>query len=125
MESIRQTQRELYPCASLPSPHQAEGDFVGRATWVGVLRYAVQRSGMDDYEVADALHISHGYMAKVLKGTANLAGERLIKFMQITQCIAPAQWLAHHIGADLTQRDPAAARIAELERELATLRRAA
>lgn len=39
--------------------------------------------------------------------------------------VAPAQWVAHHVGAELTLRDPAAARIAELERELATLRRAA
>ena len=125
MDSIRQNQRELYPCATLPSPHQASVDFIARATWVGVLRYAVQRSGLDDYEVADRLHISHGYMAKVLKGTASLAGERLTRFMQITQCVAPAQWVAHHVGAELTLRDPAAARIAELERELATLRRAA
>lgn len=125
MDTNRQIQREMGFLAALPAPHAAPIEFITQATWVGVLRYCVQRSGFDDYEIADALHISHGYMAKVLHGTANLAGERLTRFMQITRCIAPAQWMASHMGCDLVMRDPAAARIAELERELSDLRRAA
>jgi hypothetical protein len=115
----------MFPVAEVPAPHMAPVDFINRATWVGVLRYCVQRSGMDDYEIADKLDISHGYMAKVLRGTANLSGARLTRFMAITQCIAPAQWHAWHVGADLVMRDPAAARIAELERELQALKRVA
>lgn len=122
MDTKGQTQREMQFFAPVQAPHQAPTEFISRATWVGVLRYCIQRSGFDDFEVADKLHISHGYMSKVLKGTGQLAGERLARFMAITQCIAPAQWVAHHAGADLVMRDPAKARIAELERELEQLR---
>jgi hypothetical protein len=125
METIRQmppTQRELYPCAVVPAPHMAPLEFIAQASWAGVLRYCVQRCGSDDYEIADKLAISHGYMAKVLKGTAQLAGQRLTRFMEITQCVAPVQWQAYHVGADLVMRDPAAARIHALEAEIAKLR---
>lgn len=122
MDTIGQTQREMPFFAPVQAPHQAPTEFISRATWVGVLRYCIQRSGLDDFEVADRLHISHGYMSKVLKGTASLAGDRLARFMAITQCVAPAQWIAHQAGADIVMRDPAAARIAELEREIEQLR---
>lgn len=122
MDTNRQIQREMYPVLPVPAPHMADESFICAASWEGALRYCVQRSGLDQYEIADALHISHGYMAKVLKGTATLSGWRLIRFQQITQCVAPAQWMAFHSGASLTMRDPAAARIAELERELCQLR---
>lgn len=125
MDTIGQTQREMPFLASVQAPHQAPTEFIGRATWVGVLRYCIQRSGFDDFEVADKLHISHGYMSKVLKGTGSMSGDRLARFMVITQCVAPAQWIAHHVGADIVMRDPAKARIAELERELSALRNAA
>lgn len=124
MDTFGQTQREMQFFASVPAPHQAPTEFISRATWVGVLRYCIQRCHLDDYEVADRLHISHGYMSKVLKGTGQLAGERLSRFMAITQCVAPAQWLAHQVGADIVMRDPAAARIALLEREIEQLRTA-
>lgn len=41
-----------------------------------------------------------------------------------TNCAAPSQWLAFHMGADLVLRDPAKARIDALERELAALKAA-
>ena len=125
MESNGQKQREMYPVSPVPKPHMAPEEFVAKASFVGVLRYCVQRSGLDDYEVADKLHISHGYMAKVLKGTATLSGDRLLRFMEVTQCTAPAQWYAFNVGGDIVLRDPAKARIAELERELNELKRAA
>ena len=118
-------QREMPFMALIRDPHKADLSFIGLASWVGVLRYCIQRTGMGDYEVADKLHISHGYMSKVLKGTAGLHGERLVRFMAITQCIAPSQWIAHHTGCDLTMRDPAQARIQQLERELEDARRLA
>lgn len=122
MNTTGQIQREMQFLAPVQAPHQAPTEFISRATWVGVLRYCIQRSGRDDYEVADAIHISHGYMSKVLKGTANLSGDRLLRFQEVTQCVAPTQWMAFHSGADLVMRDPAAARIAELERELDALK---
>ena len=125
METKGQIQMEMPFFCGINSPHMADAAFIDAASFTGVLRYCIQRSGFDDYEVADRLHISHGYMSKVLKGTAGLHGDRLVRFMAITQCIAPSQWIAHHTGADVVMRDPAKARIAELERELQQLKRAA
>lgn len=116
-------QREMPFFAAVPVPHLAQADFVGRSTWDGAIRYATQRSGMDDYEIADQLHISHGYMSKVMRGTAGLYGSRLVRFMRITGSLAPLQWLADQMGCDIVQRDPARARIAELERQLEEERR--
>jgi len=99
----------------------ADVDFVEQCSWEGVLRYAVQRSGFDDFEVADRVGISHGYMSKVLKGTAGLYGRRLVRFMRETNCAAPVQWLGNQIGADMTLRNVAAARIAALKAEVARL----
>lgn len=78
---------------------------------------------MDDYEIADGIDISPGYMSKVLKGTGNLGGKRLVRFMRLTGSLAPLQWLADQMGCDIVLRDPAKARIAELERELAEERK--
>lgn len=125
MDSNGQIQREMPFLAEVRAPHQASADFIAKASDVGSIRYAAQLSGMDDYEVADALHISHGYMSKVLKGTAGLYGARLVRFMKVTGSLAPLQWLADQMGCDLVLRDPAKARIAELERELNELKRAA
>jgi len=125
MESNGQIQREMPFLAEVRAPQQAPADFIAKATDVGAIRFASQTSGMDDYEVADSLHISHGYMSKVLKGTAGLYGSRLVRFMKVTGSLAPLQWLADQMGCDLVLRDPAKARIAELERELNELKRAA
>lgn len=75
---------------------------------------------MSDYQVADAISVSHGHMSKVLKGTANLSGKRLVKFMRETQSIAPLQWLAEQMGCDVVQRSAQA----EVERLREKLREA-
>jgi transcriptional regulator with XRE-family HTH domain len=118
-------QREMPFFAAVQAPQIAPAEFITRSSWEGSIRYSTQRSGMDDYEIADRLHISHGYMSKVLKGTAGLYGTRLVRFMKLTGSLAPLQWLADQMGCDLVQRDPAKARIAELERELNELKRVA
>lgn len=91
----------------------------------GAVRYAIQSSGHDDYEVAEVLGISPGYMSKVVHGTAGLYGNRLVRFMQITGSLAPLQWLAEQMGCDVVQRSSQAARIAALEQELAEAKKAA
>jgi hypothetical protein len=118
-------QREMPFLAEVRAPEMAPGSFVERSTDVGSIRYAAQRSGMDDYEIAEGLCISPGYMSKVMRGTAGLYGSRMVRFMKITGSLAPLQWLADQMGCDLVLRDPAKARIAELERELQALKRAA
>lgn len=104
-----------------PTPHLACPSFVGVASWAGALRYAVQRSGRDDYEIADELAISHGYISRVMRGTANLSGDKLVRLMQETQSLAPLQWLADQMGFELrpkqSEKDALRARLAQLEAE--------
>jgi hypothetical protein len=119
------SQREMPLVAEVAAPHLASEQFVSVASWDGSLRYAVQRSGFDDYEVADELDISHGYMSRLMRGTANLDGDRLVNLMRITRSVAPLQWLAGQMGFDLVARDSRSARIRELEQQLEAARRTA
>lgn len=108
----------------VPSPAPAP-DALMAGNDSAALRFACQTSGMDDYEIADKLHISHGYMSKVLRGTAGLYGKRLVAFMRVTGSLAPLQWLAEQMGCDLVQRDSRAAEVAALKARLQELERAA
>jgi hypothetical protein len=94
-------------------------DIADRISDVGAMRYAAQLSGMDDYEIADEVCISRGYMSKVLKGTAGLYGKGLVRFMRVTNSIAPLQWLGEQMGCDVIVRDARAAEIAALKAQLA------
>lgn len=113
------------PFLSEVRARQADPAHIAAMADTGAVRYAIQSSGHDDYEVAEALGISPGYMSKVLHGTAGLYGKRLVRFMQITGSLAPLQWLAEQMGCDVVQRSSQAARIAALEQELAEAKRAA
>jgi len=108
--------------ALLPQPVLAEPEFISRASWEGSLRYAVQRSGKDDFEVADEMAISHGYISKVLKGVAGLYGKRLVRFMQLTGSVAPLQWMADQVGYELHKKAPESEND-RLRRELADAHR--
>lgn len=99
----------------------ADTAFIRHCTWDSSLRYAVQRSGADDYEVADDIPVSHSYMSKILKGTAGLHGQKLVTFMRRTRSLAPLQWLAEQMGAEIVLKDSQAQRIAALEAELKQL----
>ena len=105
----------------LPPMQLADLEFIRTCSWDAALRYAVQRSGSDDYEIADDIAISHGYMSKVLKGTAGLYGPRLIKFMRRSRHLAPLQWIAEHVGAEVVLRDRRAAEVAALRARLVEL----
>jgi hypothetical protein len=107
------------------APLRMADELVARISAVGALRYAVQLSGHDDFEVADEVGISHGYMSKVLKGTAGLHSGRLVRFMRVTNSIAPLQWLAQQMGCDVVVRDSRAAEVAELRERLRQLERSA
>jgi len=109
--------------AKVRAPALAEIEFIRAAKAPAALRYAVQRSGKDDFEIADEIAISHGYMSKVLKGTAGLHNARLVAFMRSTGSLAPLQWLAEQVGCDVVQRDNRAAEVAELQARLRELER--
>lgn len=99
----------------------ADPAFISRCTWNASLRYAVQRSGFDDYEVADEIAVSHSYMSKILKGTAGLHGQRLVRFMRHSSSLASLQWIAERVGAEIVLRDRRAAEVAELRARLTQL----
>lgn len=118
-------QGQLGLIGRVPNPRPASADFIGACSWDGAMRYAVQTSGSDDFEIADGVGISHSYMSKILKGTAGLYGNRLVRFMRETRSLAPLQWLADHMGCDVVQRDSRAAEVAALQARLRELERAA
>lgn len=96
---------------------------ISKASFNGALVEAARHSGMDDYEIADAIHVSHGYMSKFMRGVGQQWARRMVSFMRATNSLAPLQWLADQMGCDLVQRDPRAAKIKELEDQLEAMRR--
>lgn len=118
-------QAEMPFFAVVKAPVLAAVEIVQRMSDLGALRMAVHESGHDDYEIADLIGISHGYMSKVLKGTAGLYGKRLVKFMRATGSLAPLQWLAEQMGCDVVPRDSRAAEVAALKSRLLELEKAA
>jgi hypothetical protein len=113
------TTRDFGGVAIVRPPGRMDAEVARQITDVGAMRYAAHRCGMDDYEIADEIGVSHGYMSKVLKGTAGLYGRRLVRFMRITNNIAPLQWLGDQMGCDVIHRDARAAEIAALKAQLA------
>ena len=124
MTTIGSQQREM-PFMGLVSLRMSNPLHLGQMTDTGALRLSIQESGLDDYEAADRLGISHGYMSKVCHGTAGLYGRRLVKFMQITGSLAPLQWLAEQMGCEVVAKDARAAEVAALKARLQQLERAA
>jgi hypothetical protein len=74
---------------------------LGQMTDTGALRLSIQESGLDDYEAADRLGISHGYMSKVLHGTAGLYGRRLV--VHAGHILAPAA--GPSVGCEVVPQD--------------------
>lgn len=116
------TNLEIPSMCVVPDPYRMPDELVEKITNVGALRYSVQLSGRDDYEIADAIGISHGYMSKVLKGTASLGERRLVKFMRETNSIAPLQRLGYEMGCEVRVVNVALRKIDALERALADAR---
>jgi len=110
--------------AAVQQLHLLPARIAQEATFNGCLVAAAQHSGMDDFEIAERLHISAGYMSRFMRGVAQQWAKRLVAFMRITQSLAPLQWLAHQMGCDLVVRTAmsaelaaAHARVRELERQ--------
>lgn len=126
METIGKDSQVGMPfIGTVKPPFTMPPDVSERISDTGAIRYAVQMSGHDDYEIADLLGISHGYMSKVLKGTAGLHGKRLVKFMRLTNSIAPLQWLAAQMGCSIEVIDRRAMEIAALRARIAEMERVA
>lgn len=119
----KRSQVEMPFLAGVAELQQVPHAVVAASSFNGCLIEAARYSGKEDQEIADEIHISHGYMSRFMRGVAQQWAKRLVAFMRATQSLAPLQWIANQMGCDITLRSvvsaelaAARARVAELER---------
>lgn len=92
-----------------------------RATFNGALNESVRRSGKEDQQIADEIHISAGYMSRFMRGVGQQWAKRLVAFMHATNSRAPLQWIAHQVGCEVVLKDSRAVEVAALRAKLREL----
>lgn len=92
-----------------------------RASFNGALNESVRRSGKEDQQIADEIHISAGYMSRFMRGVGQQWAKRLVAFMHATNSRAPLQWLAHQVGCEVVLKDSRAVEVAALMARLKEL----
>lgn len=119
----KRSQSEMAILAKVATMHTLDACVIVQASFNGCLVSAAQHSGKEDQEIADEIHICHGYMSRFMRGVGQQWAKRLVAFMRSTQSLAPLQWMAEQMGCDLVVRArisvelaAARARVAELER---------
>lgn len=117
------SQVSLALIGEVPRQQLLDAVVVQRATFNGVLNEACKNSGMEDQEIADLIHISHGYMSKFMRGVAHQWAKRMVAFMRITNSLAPLQWMAHQMGCRLVMENDVARALAEARARVADLER--
>lgn len=105
-------QASLPLIGEVPTPEHQDPALVKRFTFRQALRNAAHHSGLEDGDIAEKIHISSGYMSKFMAGVGEQWAKRLLRFMQVTQSLAPLQWLADQMGCDLTVRHALSAELA-------------
>jgi hypothetical protein len=106
-------QASLPLIGEVPTPEQQSAALVRRFTFRQALRNAAHHSGMEDGDIANKIHISSGYMSKFMASVGEQWAKRLIKFMRVTQSLAPLQWIADQMGCDITLRSALSAELAK------------
>lgn len=119
----KHTQVPLALIGEVPIAQALSIQVIERASFNGCLNEAVRHSGLEDQEIADQIHISHGYMSRFMRGVAQQWAKRLIAFMRVTDSLAPLQWMANQMGCDLTVRNAVSAQLAEARARVAELER--
>jgi len=123
--SVDNYQREM-PFLGLTQPLRViDAAVVAAATFSGILADSCRSSGMDDYEIADRIHVCPGYMSRFVRTVGQQWARRLVEFCRVTQSLGPVQWMADQLGCDLVQRDRRAAEVSALRARLQELERAA
>lgn len=117
------SQSEMAILAKVATMHLLDACVVAQASFSGCLVAAAHHSGKEDQEIADEIHICHGYMSRFMRGVAQQWAKRLIAFMRATQSLAPLQWMAEQMGCDLVVRHRVAAEAAQLRARLAEIER--
>jgi hypothetical protein len=96
---------------------------VARTSFTGCLNECLRHDGREDQQIAAAIHITKGYLSKLLRAVWAAQVKRLVSFMRETKCLAPLQWMAHQVGCELVQLDSRAAEVAALTQRLHELQR--
>ena len=96
----------------VPPSDVLEVELVERSGFSKALSEAAMHSGFDNYQIADKLHMSHGYMCKFMRGVGAQWAKRLIRFMHVTGSLAPLIWMANEMGCDVTVRHALSAELA-------------
>lgn len=104
-----------------PAGEVLELELIERAGFSRTLSEAAMHADLDHYQIADRIHISHGYMAKFMRGVGEQWAKRLIAFMRVTNSIAPLVWLADQMGCDVTVRHKISAELAAARAKVAEL----
>lgn len=100
-----------------------EPHLIARMTFSGAINECLRADGREDQEIASAIHISKGYMSKLIRSVWAAQIKRLVAFMKETRCPAPLQKIADEMGYELRAKKTALEHRAEvLERELAEAR---
>jgi hypothetical protein len=100
-----------------------EPHLITKMTVTGSLNECLRHDGREDQEIASAIHISKGYMSKLIRSVWAAQIKRLIAFMKETRCPAPLQKMADEMGFELRAKKTALEQRTEiLERELAEAR---
>jgi hypothetical protein len=118
-------QQTLPMIGEVRRPHDADPELIASLpTFRSALRHAMNRSGLTQDAVAEALKIDGASFSRMLKEPRTAYArprefphEKLSDFMLVTGCLAPLQWLCFQSG-----REPIALReskMQRLERELA------
>lgn len=114
----RQAQVGMPMLALVPAAAMVEERLLACVSFSGALNESMRAAAKEDWEVADAIHISHGYMSRFMKGVGQRWARRLVAFMHATNSRAPLQWIAHQVGCDVVPRTAREVRIRELEMAL-------
>lgn len=116
------TQRDFGGVAPV-ALHTLDASLIARCTFTGALTECLRHDGRDDQEIARAIHISKGYLSKLLRSVWAAQITRLTRFMRETRCAAPLQKIADEMGFELRpKKSDLEMRAEAAEREAAALR---
>lgn len=102
-------------------PAVLDAALLARVSFSGALNEATKHSGKEDWQIADEIHISHGYMSRFMRGVGQQWAKRLVAFMRATHSVAPLQWLAHQMGCRLEIPSELQRRLEQAQAEVARL----
>jgi hypothetical protein len=121
----RPSQGEMPFMAAVKALRALDAALIDRMTFNGVLADAARGCGLDDQDIADAIHVCAPYFSRLMRGVAQQWAKRIVALCRVTGSLGPVQWMAHQLGCDLVVRSAVEAERAALRARLAELERTA